>query len=579
MATGGLAVNEVPASAPQRLGLALSGGGFRASFFHIGVLARLADLDVLRRLHVISTVSGGSILGALYYLELRRRLARAGGPMPKAAYVELVQSIATRFENAVQANLRARTVSNVLKNLWTLRADYSRSDRLAELYWKYFYRPALDGAGARSAEAMSRLGMSAMGGPDPPPVLVLNAASLNTGHRFEFTTHSFGEVVGRSRAPVDKNLLLEPATYDQPRADKYRDLPLSVAVAASSAVPGVFPPLALTDLYDGLTPELVDGGVYENQGLEGLLTDERACTHLIVSDASGQLEDLPRPDPMALSVIMRSPPILMDRVREECYEGLNLRQGRTVRGHVYIHLKHGLPREVRVCQGRQDQGSRTDLAGVDERAGLEVDIDVQRALALIRTDLDAFSEVEAESLMAFGYRLAEHLVPPDFVAPSASSPPRSSWHFLQVERYLRDPSLDPRFLRQLTAARLRIGKPLLVNRWLRWATAAALLAGLALVLAAVVGAWRSGQAARIIDSVARGTLAVVVVVGVAYLVAIMPGKSLRMQTIRRLPLRAMTTALWATVFCAASNLYLLTLNRVFLSHGRVSRLRYPSGSK
>jgi predicted acylesterase/phospholipase RssA len=31
-----------------KVGLALSGGGFRASLFHIGVLARLAELDVLR---------------------------------------------------------------------------------------------------------------------------------------------------------------------------------------------------------------------------------------------------------------------------------------------------------------------------------------------------------------------------------------------------------------------------------------------------------------------------------------------------------------------------------------------------
>ena len=53
------------------LGLALSGGGFRASFFHVGVLARLAETGTLRKVEVISTVSGGSILGALYYLALK----------------------------------------------------------------------------------------------------------------------------------------------------------------------------------------------------------------------------------------------------------------------------------------------------------------------------------------------------------------------------------------------------------------------------------------------------------------------------------------------------------------------------
>src|SRR5262245_3875403 len=41
-----------------RIGLSLSGGGFRAALFHIGVLARLAELDLLRHVEVISCVSG-----------------------------------------------------------------------------------------------------------------------------------------------------------------------------------------------------------------------------------------------------------------------------------------------------------------------------------------------------------------------------------------------------------------------------------------------------------------------------------------------------------------------------------------
>ena len=61
-----------------KLGLALSGGGFRASLFHIGVLARLAEEDLLRQVHALSCVSGGSIIGAHYYLEVRK-LRHGGG--------------------------------------------------------------------------------------------------------------------------------------------------------------------------------------------------------------------------------------------------------------------------------------------------------------------------------------------------------------------------------------------------------------------------------------------------------------------------------------------------------------------
>jgi predicted acylesterase/phospholipase RssA len=48
------------------IGLALSGGGFRAAAFHLGVLRRLRELGVLGQIRVMSTVSGGSIVGALW---------------------------------------------------------------------------------------------------------------------------------------------------------------------------------------------------------------------------------------------------------------------------------------------------------------------------------------------------------------------------------------------------------------------------------------------------------------------------------------------------------------------------------
>ncbi|TMP28955.1 patatin, partial [Pseudoalteromonas rubra] len=54
---------QVSAIMQGKTGLALSGGGFRASLYHIGVLAALAEQDQLRHIEVISCVSGGSIIG------------------------------------------------------------------------------------------------------------------------------------------------------------------------------------------------------------------------------------------------------------------------------------------------------------------------------------------------------------------------------------------------------------------------------------------------------------------------------------------------------------------------------------
>jgi predicted acylesterase/phospholipase RssA len=56
----------------RRLGLALSGGGFHASFFHIGVLARRDEFNLLRSIELISIVSSGSIIGVLHSLLLQR---------------------------------------------------------------------------------------------------------------------------------------------------------------------------------------------------------------------------------------------------------------------------------------------------------------------------------------------------------------------------------------------------------------------------------------------------------------------------------------------------------------------------
>ena len=49
----------------ERLGLALSGGGFRATLFHLGALWRLNQMAILPELGAISSVSGGSLLAGL----------------------------------------------------------------------------------------------------------------------------------------------------------------------------------------------------------------------------------------------------------------------------------------------------------------------------------------------------------------------------------------------------------------------------------------------------------------------------------------------------------------------------------
>ena len=48
----------------RQIGLALSGGGFRATLYHLGVVRFLRDAGALQHVTDIASVSGGSILAA-----------------------------------------------------------------------------------------------------------------------------------------------------------------------------------------------------------------------------------------------------------------------------------------------------------------------------------------------------------------------------------------------------------------------------------------------------------------------------------------------------------------------------------
>ena len=67
------------------IGLALSGGGSRAMAFHLGCLRALNDLDILDRIGVLSTISGGSVMsdesGRTGFRSGRRQFMRRAGAL------------------------------------------------------------------------------------------------------------------------------------------------------------------------------------------------------------------------------------------------------------------------------------------------------------------------------------------------------------------------------------------------------------------------------------------------------------------------------------------------------------------
>lgn len=445
-----------------KIGLGLSGGGFRASLFHIGVLAKLAELDMLRRVEVISCVSGGSIIGAHYYLKVRKLLqSRDDREVEREDYIKLVDEVEREFLAGVQRNVRTRVASNPFTNLkMVFVPTYSRTTRAGDLYESEIFSRVGDHEGGK-ARWLNELNIYPVSKDDggryvknkkfnpkndnwlrenKVPVLILNAATLNTGHTWHFTTSYMGEPPAGIDSRIDCNDRYRRMYYtDAPKAHKR--VRLGHAVAASACVQGVFEPLVLDGLYKDRVVRLVDGGTCDNQGIGGLL--EQDCNVLLVSDGSGQMESLNNPSNGLLGVPLRSTSILQARIRQSQYQDLCARRrSRLLRGLMFVHLKEDLdvdPVDWIRCpdpyRADDEEARPSAREGTLTRYGISKD--VQQSLANIRTDLDSFSDVEAFALMTSAYRQTEYAFEEGCVEGFESNveglPKDFKWRFLAVE--------------------------------------------------------------------------------------------------------------------------------------------------
>ncbi|AMY06926.1 Patatin-like phospholipase [Luteitalea pratensis] len=407
-----------------KVGLALSGGGFRASFYHLGVLARLAELDVLRHVDVLSCVSGGSIVGAAYWLAVRERLLDPA-PMGPDAYMTIVRRLIKSFSDSVALDLRAGVQPSkaavAIGFLFRSKKGAMNGEEVADLLEENFYRRFLPGKAGpiymddlpfTPADYDAKIVNEQPFNPSrhnwlrahKVPALVINATTVNTGHGWQFTPTWMGESPWAVHEDTDLVPRLQWSRYDR---DHWR-MRLGRAVAASACVPGVFEPMTLDAPYK--TPmdvKLVDGGVYDNQGTVALLASN--CNVLLVSDASGQLMLEPRPTPGVkglLSYASRAMDTLMERVRQSNYGDLSSRRMTgLVRGMMFLHLKAGLDADpIRL--------SFADEAYTIRRSTLSpsgVRKDLQQAIAELRTDLNVFTPDESQSLMACGYQMASKM--------------------------------------------------------------------------------------------------------------------------------------------------------------------------
>jgi predicted acylesterase/phospholipase RssA len=430
-----------------KVGLALSGGGFRASFYHLGVLARLSELNVLRHVEVLSCVSGGSIVGAAYWLALRKHLESLK-PGEQVNYVKVVDELIDQFLISVAIDVRHRVQPGKPRIALRLLAGNKGAldpEPAAELFDESFYRPFLPRDKPIFMHELpftpgdydSKLSGSPQFNPgrhnwlrsDKVPALVINATTVNTGHAWQFTPTWMGESPWAVHEEVDIIPRLQWSRYEP---SKNWQITLGRAVAASASVPMVFEPLLLDRIYPNVDVQLVDGGVHDNQGTVSLLAMN--CNVVLVSDACGQLLFEPSPKQGLSGMVAyasRSMNTLMERVRLANYTDLAARrQSGLLRGLMFLHMKAGLDAyTVRLpfsSEAYDEERTLLSSSGVRK--------DFQQALAELRTDLDDFTEIESDALMACGYQMVKKAFHHDLSALSElwEEPQDAKWRFLPM---------------------------------------------------------------------------------------------------------------------------------------------------
>ncbi len=227
----------------NRWGLALSGGGFRATLYHLGVIRCLRDAGVLPKITHLTTVSGGSILGAHLVLNWDRycgtpaQFQEAADEIIRFAQLDVRNRIVRRFPWLALAN-KARSML-----LLGSRRQWTRAGMLEHYYERFLYGDT----------PLAQL-------PTVPRLHIL-ATNLSEGCLCSFN---------------QQGLLMQRRVAG--RRDSFRRVSaglatVPMAVAVSSCFPGFFPPLELTgwdigeDVAEFSRQAFTDGGVYDNLGL------------------------------------------------------------------------------------------------------------------------------------------------------------------------------------------------------------------------------------------------------------------------------------------------------------------------
>ncbi len=259
-------------STERDIGVALSGGGHRATAFGLGVLLTLVDQQLNLRVASISSVSGGSIANGIVMVgpdfgsvsppEFERHIAAAlatisdrgillGGAPATRGYIRRL------IASGIVTLIAFVAVAVAVVGHWWAVAAIAAAVAIVGgfLAWRLFGRRSLHTERAIDSELLGNRSVSLADLRTTPGAVhhVLCTTELQTGTSVYFSNRLvYGYGFSGSTAPVK--------------------IPLATAVQASACVPGAFAPRVLSLDEVGLTGTgrivLVDGGVYDNMADE-----------------------------------------------------------------------------------------------------------------------------------------------------------------------------------------------------------------------------------------------------------------------------------------------------------------------
>ena len=295
---------------PKRIGLSLSGGGYRATAFHVGTLKKLRDLEKIDRVDVLSTISGGSIAGAAYITQKDDFDNFYKETIEKLVSKNLIREAFLTFPGAKFTVFAIIFLVLLIYFIWCGQPLYVFFTVLVFLVLLYFFHFSIFPVSQSIEKSYARYFTRKQNLGDLPekPVLVLSSTNLQTARPFVFSKHFMGDsALTFAQTPVR----FLPAGF-----------PLARAVMASSCVPGAFSPVMVDpEFYEDPTlaeknkPILADGGVYDNQGIHKVMqSGSFACDIIITSDAGNGLT---REKSLrnSLQVAMRTMNVFMTRIK------------------------------------------------------------------------------------------------------------------------------------------------------------------------------------------------------------------------------------------------------------------------